>query len=135
MAWQEGICNERSGFLFDHDCDRVPAVSCGQCGRPVCEEHLRMTDDGDRCITCQRQVPESRKARKHSVDEDGDESNYYYYDPYFYHHHYESEGAEYWGKESYAAATGTDANDFTEGDAHALQSEGNEGFETDMGGS
>jgi hypothetical protein len=94
-----------------------------------------MTDEGDRCITCQRQVPESRKARKHSVDEDGDESSYYYYDPYFYHHHYESEGSEYWGSESYAAATGTDANDFTEGDAHALQSAGDEGFETDMGGS
>ena len=132
MAWQEGICNERSGFLFDHACDRVPAVSCGECGRPVCEAHLRITDDGDRCITCQRQDPEAKQLRRQSNDGD---YYHYHYDPYFYGYHYETDESDYWGEESYVTATAGDANDFTAGDAQALQSEGDEGFETDMGGS
>ncbi len=47
-------CQERSGFLFAHACDRVAAWSCAACGKGICAEHTRLTEAGNVCIGCAR---------------------------------------------------------------------------------
>ena len=49
-------CQERSGFLFAHDCDRPAAWACTQCAKMICAEHTRMSEQGYTCISCLRLV-------------------------------------------------------------------------------
>lgn len=48
-------CADRSGFLFAHECDRPVAGQCARCGKPICVEHTRMSEDGPTCIACLQQ--------------------------------------------------------------------------------
>lgn len=79
------ICEEQSGFLFAHPCDRPAVVVCSVCGKHVCYEHTRLGEGGQTCVTCVR-------APGAEYDETGD-------DPYFYrtstysHFSAEDEGA------------------------------------------
>ena len=120
--WNEGICNEKAGFLFSHACDRIPEGRCGRCSKPICSKHTRDTSDGAVCTSCGK-----KKRRSRSAD--------YYDDPYYYGHHYYHGYGYYrsgWGSSHYAEAHGYDPQDFTEADAESLGHSGDEGFESDM---
>ena len=79
-------CQERSGFLFAHACDRPVAWSCATCGKAICAEHTRMTESGYGCIGCVRlQNEQAEKEREEQqgeqkAGEGGEETD----DPYFY---------------------------------------------------
>ena len=45
-------CQERSGFLFAHPCDRLAAWTCAGCQKQVCDAHVRNTGGQPRCISC-----------------------------------------------------------------------------------
>lgn len=47
-------CEDRSGFLFAHACDRPATVSCEACGKHVCAFHLRGEGGTPLCVTCAR---------------------------------------------------------------------------------
>ena len=49
-------CDDRSGFLFAHACDRPAAGACSVCGKPICTQHTRMSAQGPTCITCLHQT-------------------------------------------------------------------------------
>lgn len=51
----DGLCQENSGFLFRHRCDRFAQTVCGRCGKPVCNEHSHRLEDGMVCTCCARQ--------------------------------------------------------------------------------
>ena len=71
-------CKEKAGFLISHPCPRPPSMTCCICGKDVCNDHSRETDDGFACVTCYK--------GKH-VDEDlraGATGRRYYQDPYYY---------------------------------------------------
>ena len=44
-TWQEGFCNETTGFLFKHECLRPASAICSVCGKPLCDEHTRLLPD------------------------------------------------------------------------------------------
>jgi hypothetical protein len=58
-------CQDRSGFLFSHPCDRLATGQCTTCGKAICVEHTRLTDTGPRCVTC------LRTEAQHDDDDDG----------------------------------------------------------------
>ncbi|MCU0242015.1 MAG: hypothetical protein MUF51_06290 [Vicinamibacteria bacterium] len=91
-------CEERSGFLFAHECDRPAAWQCTACGKSICFEHTRMGANGYTCITCMRAQPERQ--------EDDNVSD----DPYFYG--VAGYSASYYDADDYAAFdTSSDAAD------------------------
>jgi len=45
-------CEDRSGFLFAHACERVSTVSCTACGKHVCALHLRGEGGRPLCVAC-----------------------------------------------------------------------------------
>lgn len=46
-------CQDRSGFLFAHGCDRAPDYTCVACGHAICDYHARDGADGQvYCVTC-----------------------------------------------------------------------------------
>ena len=59
-------CNDRSGFLFAHACDRLPAAACSRCTKPICVEHTRTTPTGPTCISCLRRGDSDRSSRDSS---------------------------------------------------------------------
>jgi hypothetical protein len=79
-------CQERSGFLFAHECDRPVAWSCATCGKAICAEHTRMTESGYGCISCVRlqntQTEQDREQQQAQNQQGtaGTETD----DPYFY---------------------------------------------------
>jgi hypothetical protein len=99
------ICQERSGFLFAHACDRTAVWTCARCGKSICYEHARPAEDGYTCITCLRTSPPPQSGDKPQQTED---------DPYFYG----GTGA-YYDADDYdafdAGASGTD--DESQGDS------------------
>lgn len=54
---QDGLCQESSGFLFRHRCDRFSQSVCGRCGRPVCHDHGHLLSDGVACTSCVKRAP------------------------------------------------------------------------------
>ena len=72
-------CQERSGFLFAHPCDRLAAWTCATCQKQVCDAHVRVSNGQPRCITCLKTagtIPPPAPAG-------------YYHDPYWYsNYHY-----------------------------------------------
>lgn len=136
--WDPRICNERAGFLFQHDCSNLPESHCAQCGKPVCGQHTHYLDNEPYCTACakqdykQRQKQTGRKQKPHDDDTE-------YGDPYFYgDSYYDGYGryrAGYWGYQYYRSRTesGVDGDlDFTSADAESMQWEGDGDFETDM---
>jgi hypothetical protein len=45
-------CQERSGFLFSHDCDQPGIFPCEGCGKTVCALHQRFANGRSLCISC-----------------------------------------------------------------------------------
>ncbi len=66
-------CQERSGFLFAHACDRPEAWNCAACGKPICAEHTRLTEAGNVCISCLQAQQTQQTADQQAG-----------HDPYFY---------------------------------------------------
>lgn len=59
-------CQDRSGFLFSHPCDRLATGQCVTCGKMICVEHTRLTETGPRCVSCLRDE-QWRTDRDHST--------------------------------------------------------------------
>ena len=135
--WEQGICNDKSGFLFSHPCPRAPSETCTECEKPICEDHMQLVGDRVLCKSCVknglRRKGRGEPGRRYGRSEEYD----YYDDPYFYGGYYYSGygyyGRGYWGYDSYHHATHHDSNDFTEADAESLAYEGDEDFENEMG--
>jgi len=48
------LCQDHSGFLFSHPCDRLATGQCVTCAKMICVEHTRLTETGPRCVSCLR---------------------------------------------------------------------------------
>ena len=73
-----GGCQERSGFLFSHECDQPAQWPCALCGKMICGLHTRMLDQGAACIACaQTQTAAARREEKTGENRDTD-------DPFFW---------------------------------------------------
>lgn len=135
--WEQGICNDRSGFLFNHPCDQLALNACVRCAKPVCSDHSHHTEEGVVCTSCaKREVKQQR--RRGAERTSRDRSYYDYDDPYFYGGWYYggwgSYGHGHWGHDHYREAHYRhDEGDFTEADAGSLAHQGDEDFESDMG--
>ncbi len=131
-----GKCQETSGFLFKHACAFLADATCEICQKSICNRHLRRREEQVVCTSCAkkalRRTEDYRKERRFGRD-----SNYSSDDPYFYGgYHYPGfgyYGIGYWGHDHHHHIAHHDATDFTEGDAHSLVEEGDEGFEDDLG--
>lgn len=77
-------CEERSGFLFAHGCDQAAAWACALCGKNICHAHTRMTERGQACITCARQIHLEQRGQRDQAEDTDDPYFYSYYgDPYY----------------------------------------------------
>ncbi len=130
--WTEGVCNETTGFLFKHQCDRYPQKRCEACNKPICPDHERPLDGMILCVACNRAETRRRglKVRPQRGYDD---------DPYFYGGTYYP-GYGYYGPRHHtqfhahdASGGQADPNDLNAGDAESLKHEDDEDFETDMG--
>ncbi len=103
------VCQERSGFLFAHDCSRPAQYACGQCGKQVCKEHVRDPTADPLCISCFKD-----KGYRGADD----------YDPYYYrhrrysHYHYDDRDHAAFDRAEDAAA-GASASETFEADFDA----------------
>ncbi len=79
-------CQEKSGFLIKHPCTNAPEFNCSICGKDICADHARETDEGYACISCFKE--------KHVTDLRSGRRGRYYNDPYFYpyYHSYQPYG-------------------------------------------
>lgn len=139
--WRKDICNEKSGFLFSHPCDRLPNQTCSLCEKPICNDHAHPQHDQQEtkmvCTTCAKKA---RKITKNHQRQRGYRSRDFYDDPYFYgpqyggywyrrgiyssHHDHHHSHDDHWGH---------DRNDFTEADGESFQQNfGDDEFESDM---
>jgi hypothetical protein len=138
--WQQGKCNDRSGFLFNHECVHAPIGTCSVCQRPICEKHSRDGDTGPTCVDCaKKELRQAGRSQGSTRRRYGSHRRYYDDDPYFYsgYHYggYGYYGRGYWGHRSYDSASRGDEADLTDADAAALGAEAAEGFESDMSAS
>lgn len=90
-TWQDGTCNEKSGFLFKHECFQLPTAACQTCGKPICEDHSHELPAGTFCTSCARDqikkpVGPSRLPPNDSTSTQTIDHDHYYYrnDPYLY---------------------------------------------------
>jgi len=136
-SWDTGICNEKSGFLFSHECFQPPDYQCMNCQKPVCSDHGHELLDDERngvlctsCVKKDRKQLGKRQARELRHGSGRYDDTYDSYDePYFWGGYYY--GATHQSSEAWGRAN--DPNDFTEADAESLQAvDGGEEFETDM---
>jgi len=132
--WEKGICNEKSGLLFSHPCDRLQRNTCGRCLRPICVDHTHTDPVGGQeiCTTCMRGSQDRQQQAQD--DHSNPRSRHYghYHDPYFYGSYY----GGYWGVGGYASGTSYhhhhDPHDFTEADGESFRVQSDDGFESDM---
>jgi len=120
----QGMCAERSGFLFSHACTRMSSGQCSRCSKEICAEHTFASEEGLLCTSCGKR--DRRQQR-------GGMGGRYRHNPFFYsgyYHGWGHHGRGQWGNDH-----ARDANDLTEADGESLQAEGDEDFEEDMGGS
>ncbi len=66
-------CADRSGFLFSHACDRPALSQCAACGKSICAEHVRPSEEGFVCVTClltrhEKTPPKPKEAAKYADD-------------------------------------------------------------------
>lgn len=71
-------CQERSGVLFNHDCDQPATQTCSLCQKPTCDRHLREFQDKPACTSCVRKGLQAHRERGQQL------SGSYADDPYFY---------------------------------------------------
>ena len=140
--WEPGTCNEKSGFLFSHPCDRFDTARCVYCAKPVCDEHTVPSAEGSICVTCAKSAPgqdeqydDQDAGNYHRGGRRSYGRGYHYHDPYFYGGHYYSDYGRYggrrWGHRHHNSSH--DDNDFTEADAQSFAHQDNEDFESDLG--
>lgn len=124
--WVAGMCNEKSGFLFSHECYHAPAETCAGCQKPICAEHAHTDGESHLCTSCvkkRKSRGNTSKGRRHSTDDD-------YNDPYFYSGYYFG-----YGQQGSFHQRDHDPFDFTEADGQALLGDNDGGFESDMSAS
>lgn len=133
--WQQGICNEQSGFLFNHDCDKPPVASCDMCDRPICESHSHKDGAAVGCTSCVKKEKE-RTRRYEDTGRSGWDGRDHDYDPYFYSGYYYGYGYHHgFGYDHGIGMHHHDPFDFTEADAAGLTEDGDDEFESDMSAS
>ena len=86
--WDSGNCNEKSGFLFSHECFQSPVNKCNMCGKPVCQEHSHSDGAAVVCTSC------AKKDHKRAQERGGRRRSRYHddHDPYHYDHGYHDDG-------------------------------------------
>lgn len=156
-TWQDGTCNEKSGFLFKHECFQLPTSTCQACGKPICEDHSHELPDGTFCTSCARGqikrpvAPAGQSAKSGDSTRNVDRDEYHYHnDPYLYSSSYyygyhwgshssrtsnlnTSHGSSHGTSAMSADSTNVPANDpvdFTEADGGSFEAEQDE----DLGG-
>lgn len=129
--WDTSICNEKSGFLFSHDCYMVPHETCQRCQKPICLEHSHKEGATTTCTTCAKK----RRSRSDGAGRTRRMGRYDDYDPYFYGGFYHGYGNHGYGNGLGMHAGGHDPFDFTDADASGLVGDGDGGFENDMSAS
>jgi len=112
---------EKSGFLFSHVCKRPASSACRRCDKDICDKHVSALESEQVCTSCFKKHLKRTKGRY-----DADEP--YYYSSYYYQG-YGYYGRGYWGHDHF------DDADFTEADGAAFHDQGDDGWESDMGGS
>lgn len=125
MSVSADTCQERAGFLFEHDCPRPAVRQCNRCGKPICALHGHPTDTQVLCTGCFKAKPPP------NVDDES-RDNPFLTSSYYYR------GYGYYGRDPWVPGLGVDPNDFTEADGESLraQRKRRQGeFEEDMGGS
>ena len=151
-TWQDGTCNEKSGFLFKHECFQVSTAACQTCGKPICEDHAHELPDGTFCTSCARgqikkpggpsRLPNQGAPSNRGV---GYDHNYYHNDPflygssYYYGYHWGSHSSRSSSSHHHSSSASSgmssdvpanDPSDFTEADGGSFEAEQDE----DMGG-
>ncbi|RKH45482.1 hypothetical protein D7X96_13910 [Corallococcus interemptor] len=123
-------CQETSGFLFSHPCERGSTTQCMRCQRAICLLHMRTLDGAETvCVTCARAADNGDENRDPSDTSDEDDPSYYYEDYGYY-------GRDAWrGSGASSSSSGNDRNDFTEADGESVRREDDASFEEDLGGS
>lgn len=78
-------CQDRSGFLFAHPCDRLAAWTCGGCAKRVCDDHMRRQAEATLCASCWKTStpPPAPGAAQTQPN--------LYYDPFWYSHYHFSD--------------------------------------------
>ncbi len=119
-TWQDGTCNEKSGFLFKHECFQLPTSNCQTCGKPVCEDHAHELPDGTFCTSCARgQIkkpidPSKRPANDgNSTRNSNYDQHYYNNDPYFYSSSYYY--GYHWGSHSSRSSSSSSTHNSSHG--------------------
>ncbi|AFE03358.1 hypothetical protein COCOR_00231 [Corallococcus coralloides DSM 2259] len=121
-------CQETSGFLFSHPCERGATTQCMRCQKSICLLHMRTLDGGEvACVMCARTADNGDENRELSNTSDEDDPSYYYEDYGYY-------GRDAW-RGSGSSSSGSDPNDFTEADGESVRREDDASFEEDLGGS
>jgi hypothetical protein len=124
--WVAGMCNEKSGFLFSHECYHAPSETCTGCQKPIYQEHSHADGSSYLCTSCVKKQKSrgNRTGRsQHSRHDD-------YNDPYFYSGYYFG-----YGNHSGFHQRNHDPFDFTEADGQGLASDTGDAFESDMSAS
>jgi hypothetical protein len=151
-TWEDGTCNEKSGFLFTHECFQSPIAQCQQCGKPICEDHSHELPDGTFCTSCARGHIQQRPKQPSQIDKysrsDTTYHDPYYNDPYLYGSSYYY--GYHWGwhsgyssgrhsstshsstPSSSGVPTGNDPMDFTEADGDSLEIERDDDGDADQ---
>lgn len=124
--WVEGMCNEKSGFLFSHECYHAPAEICAGCQKPICEEHSHADGEICLCTSCMKK----RKSRGNTGGGRNRSTHNDYNDPYFYSGYYFG-----YGNHGGFLHRDHDPFDFTEADSQGLAGDTDSGFENDMSAS
>ena len=138
-------CQDTAGFLFKHACSNAATGECAQCGKRICKAHTKAGERGmPFCVGCLKQeLAQGGKSQRPSdmgrrAKGKRRRGRSYDQDPYFYgDSHYEGYGSYrrgHWGH-GYYQRSRHDPNDFSEADGEAFATEGDEGWENDMGAS
>ena len=129
-------CEERSGFLFSHQCHEPVSERCTKCSKDICQAHAHPEAGGLICSSCAKGTSrrEQRANRRSGRGHDRHHRDRYYNDSPFlyggaYYGGYGYYGHGYWGSRH------MHRNDFTEADGENLSGGATEGFEDDVGGS
>ncbi len=61
-TWDTGSCNEKSCFLYNHECFLPPDDECMKCQKPVCSDHAHELLGGqEKAVLCTSCIKKDRK--------------------------------------------------------------------------